>query len=225
MVERTPILTRDTFRFFRDLARNNRTEWMRDHRSRYQDHLMAPMRELLAALAPVALSLHADFDASGRVGTTFSRINRDTRFARDKRPYREQMYLRFSRPGVQGDGQLYVGVGASGVTAGFRIYEAGRESALRNVARANALDDPRWLAAQTRRLGRRYESYWYASVKGAWVRQPGVPTRPEQWERLKGWVVRRTFAPAAATRPGFAQELARIFEDVFPLYAFTSLVR
>ncbi len=220
----TPVLTRETFRFLADLARNNRTDWMRDQRPRYQEHVVAPMRALLDSLAPVALSLHAEFDTSARTGTSFSRINRDTRFARDKRPYRAEMYLRFSRPAVTGDGQLYVRVGVEGATAGFRIYDAGRDSALRRLALANALDTPRWLAAQSRRLGRRYESYWYASVKGAWVRQDGFPTRREQWERLRGWVVRRTFTRAAATRAGFQKELAGVFKDVFPLYAFTSLV-
>lgn len=224
MARRTPILTHETFRFLQDLARNNRTDWMRDQRPRYQEHVVAPMRALLEALAPVALSLHADFDTSGRTGSSFSRINRDTRFARDKRPYRPQMYLRFSRPGVPGDGQLYVGVGVEAVTAGFRIYDVGRDSALRRVALPSALDSPRWLAARARRLGRRYESYWYASVKGTWIRQTGFPTRREHWERLKGWVVRRTFTPAAAARTGLPREVAAVFKDVFPLYAFTSLV-
>lgn len=125
----SPVLTRETFRFFEELARNNRTEWMRAHRSRYEEHVVAPLRALLEALTPVALSLHADFDTRGRVGTSFSRINRDTRFARDKRPYRPQMYLLF----------------------------------------------------------------------------------------------RRTFSTAAAARAGFPREVARVFRDVFPLYAFTSL--
>jgi uncharacterized protein (TIGR02453 family) len=220
----SPILTPETFRFFRDLARNNRTEWMRAHRSRYEEHVVARMRALLEALAPLARALHADFDTRGRVGTSFSRINRDTRFARDKRPYRAQMYLLFSRSAVPDDGQLYVGVGAQAVTAGFRIYDGGRESTLRRVARANALESPKWLAAQARRLGSRYESYWYSSVRGAWTRQDGFPTRPEQWGRLQGWVVRRTFSTAAAARPGFPGDVERVFKQVFPLYAFTSLV-
>ena len=219
-----PTLTRETFRFLEDLARNNRTEWMRAQRPRYEEQVRARMRALLEALAPVCLSLHQDFDTSGRVGTSFSRINRDTRFSRDKRPYRSQIYLLFSRSAMPDDGQLYVGVAAAAVTTGFRIYDSGRESTLRMVARANALDSPRWLAAQARRLGRRYESYWYASVKGAWTRQDGFPTRREQWERLKGWVVRRTFTPAAAVRPGFPEQVARVFKDLFPLYAFASLL-
>lgn len=219
-----PILSRETFRFFEELARNNRTEWMRGQRERYQEHVVARMRALLDALAPVVLSLHPDFDTRGRVGTSFSRINRDTRFARDKRPYRSQMYLLFSRSALPDDGQLYVGVAAEAVTAGFRIYDSGRESTLRRVARANALDSPRWLAAQARRLGRRYESYWYANVKGAWTRHDGFPTKPEQWQRLRGWVVRRSFGRTTATRAGFPRELVRVFKDLFPLYAFSSLV-
>jgi uncharacterized protein (TIGR02453 family) len=216
-------LSRDTFRFFKDLARNNRTEWMHANRSRYEEHVVAAMRGLLEALAPAALSLHGGFDTRGRVGTSFSRINRDIRFARDKHPYRAQMYLQFSRGAIKDDGQLYVGVGAEGVTAGFRIYGGRRDSTLRRVARANALDNPKWLTSQARRLGRRYESYWYATVKGAWAKHEGFPTKQEQWERLQGWVVRRMFSATAATRSSFPRDVAKVFKDVFPLYAFTSL--
>jgi uncharacterized protein (TIGR02453 family) len=220
------ILTRETFRFLRDLSRHNRTEWMRANRARYDEHVVAAMRRLLDALAPLALSFHPGFDTAGRVGGNFSRINRDTRFAKDKRPYRPQLYLQFSRAERRGDdGQLYVGVGAEAVTAGFRIYGGGRDSTLRQVARANALENPAWLARQARRLGRRYESYWYANIKGRWSKQDGFPTKAEQWERLQGWIVRRSFSAAAATRARFPEDVAKVFKDLFPLYAFSSLAR
>jgi len=61
-------------------------------------------RALLAALAPAALKLQADFDTSGRTGVNFSRINRDIRFARDKTPYRPQMYLTFPDPAAAEEG-------------------------------------------------------------------------------------------------------------------------
>src|ERR1700719_3514468 len=95
-------------------------------------------RALLAALSPAALNLHPGFDTAGRTGVNFSRINRDTRFANDKTPYRTQMYLKFAIPfaGEGETGQLYAGFTAGEVTAGFRIYcgSQRKQSALAQIA-------------------------------------------------------------------------------------------
>ena len=217
-----PSLSPETFRFLRELAGSNRKAWMDANRGRYESAVVAPMRDLVAALAPSVLALEPGFDARPRFGTTLSRINRDIRFAKDKTPYRTRMYVQFSRP-ASGGGQLFVGVGGRELTAGFRVYGATRDSTLRRLGRSRALDNPEWLRAQARRLGRRYESYWYVTAKGRWTRREGFPARPEDWERLWGWVVRRGFTPKDATQAGFPRAVGRVFEDLFPLYAFTSL--
>ncbi len=214
----------ETFRFFRELARNNRTAWMDANRERYQEHVVAPLRALLEALTPAVLSLHPDFETSGRSGANLSRINRDIRFAKDKRPYRSQMYLQFSRPLPSGDdGQLYLGVSADAVTVGFRIYGGRRDSTLAQVGKVRSAEDRPWLARQKRRLARKYESYWYRTEKGTWTKHGGFPVGVEDWARLQGLVVRRRFGPRAAAAPGFAREVMRIFRDLFPVYRFTSL--
>lgn len=219
-----PKLGPPTFRFFRDLARNNRTAWMEANRERYQDHVVAPLRALLEALTPALLSLDPDFETSGRVGVNFSRINRDIRFAKDKRPYRAQMYVLFSRPVPSGDdGQLYVGVSADAVTVGFRVYGGRRDSTLAQIARPRAAASGPWLQRQKRRLARRYESYWYRTEKGAWTTHDGFPVAPLDWARLQGLVVRRKFSPRAASASAFVKDAMRIFRDLYPLYRFTCL--
>jgi uncharacterized protein (TIGR02453 family) len=214
----------ETFRFFRDLARNNRTAWMEANRDRYQQRVIVPLRSLLAALTPAVLSLDPDFDTSGRTGRNLSRINRDTRFAKDKRPYRSQMYLRFSRPLVADDeGELYVGVNATDVTVGFRIYGGRRDSTLVQVGRARAAASAAWLRRQKRRLGRRYDSYWYRTEKGAWTKHHGFPVTSEDWARLQALIVRRRFSAHAASATSFPKDAMRVFRDLFPLYRFTSM--
>jgi len=243
MKRNTRIFDPQTFRFFRELGRNNRKEWMDANRERYRASIVEPFRRLLDALAPAALKLNPDFEIGGRTGKNFSRINRDIRFAADKSPYRTQMYLFFSdrrveegdpsaslpstalRAGRAGDGQLYVGLSADAVTAGFRMYGMGRASRMAQLAVPRAMENGVWLERQKRRLSRKYESYWYATHKGEWTKRKGWPTTPEEWKRLKGWIVRRKMSPAAATRPGFVREVSRVFRELFPLYEFTSAPR
>ena len=173
MADSKAIITRETFRFFRDLARNNRTAWMQARRERYQECVVQPLRRLCEELAPAILRLDSRFETSGRTGANLSRINRDIRFAKDKTPYRAQMYLKFSAPfaGEGEAGQLYTALSADTVTAGFRLYSGSKhkESALAQIAHPGVISDPRWPSRPKRRLGRRYESYWYSVEKGEWT--------------------------------------------------------
>ncbi|HXE32321.1 MAG TPA: DUF2461 family protein [Verrucomicrobiae bacterium] len=221
------IFTRATFQFFRDLARNNKKVWMDANRERYQESVVKPFRRLLEEVSPSVLQLDSRFDTTGRAGANFSRINRDIRFAKDKTPYRAQMYLKFSAPfpGEGETGQLYTGISADAVTAGFRIYcgSKRKESALGLIADARLMAEPKWIAVQKKRLGKRYESYWYSLEKKEWKQQRGWPVGPEDWKKLQAWVVRRKLRSADATKAAFPSEIARIFRDLYPLLRFTSL--
>jgi uncharacterized protein (TIGR02453 family) len=219
------IFTPEIFRFFRELSRHNEKPWMDANRERYQEHVVAPFRALLEALAPAALALDSSIDISGRTGSNFSRINRDIRFRPDTPPYHTHMYLTFSGHGDSGRnaGQLYVGISADSATAGFRIYGGSRnEGKLSKVAAPRAMKNAAWLRRQKQRLGRKYESYWYAIEKGEWTKKDGWPLAPEDWKKIGGWVVRRAMKPAEALRSQFVSEATRVFRDLYALYAFTS---
>ncbi len=116
---------------------------------------MLPFRRLCEELSPVVLKLDPRFDAMGRRGANFSRINRDIRFAKDKTPYRTHMYLKFSvpLPGEMKSGQLYTGISSDTVTAGFRIYAEPKRklSSIALIAEPRIAQSPRWLAQQKRR--------------------------------------------------------------------------
>jgi len=133
------------------------------------------------------------------------------------------MYLYFCVRSTRG-GELYLGLSPEFATAGFRIYSdsSDKSSAIETLARARVAARPQWLAQQKRHLGRRYESYWYAMEKREWTKHGGWPAKSAEWQNLLAWIVRRKMPPLAATRPGFAEQVAEIFREVFPLYQFTS---
>ena len=174
---------------------------MDENRERYRQQLVQPLRELFVAMSPAMLKLHPGIDVSGRTAVNFSRINRDIRFAKDKTLYHTRMYLRFPPQGGKNrqPGELYIGVNADTVTTGFRIYLDPKAKTSALSARISEL--PLWSARQKRRLARKYESYWYSMEKGAWTKNDGWPTTPEQWKKLKAWVVRRKMTPSAALLP------------------------
>ena len=221
MAETRGIFSQDIFRFFREMGQNNHKPWMDANRERYRSTVVEPFRALLERLAPAARKLNSQFVTSGRVGDNFSRINRDIRFARDKSPYRTQMYLFFAGPGGEG-GQLYVGISAETVTCGFRIYSSGRTSPLIEIARPRGMEQAPWIEGQRRRLRGKCESYWYATEKNEWTKHNGWPAKSAEWKKLQAWVVRRRFELAAVTRRGFEREVTKVFREVYPLYPFTT---
>ena len=221
-----PIFSKDTFQFFRDLKKHNKKEWMDAHRDRYQTSVVKPLKKLLEEMAPAVLKLDQRFETTGRRGANFSRINRDIRFAKDKTLYKTNMYLKF--PVLLGtdqeSGELYAGVSADTATAGFRIYGGSKrkQSVLALIAEPRIAKNPKWLARQKKKLSRKYESYWYSTIKGDWKSNSGWPTN-EDWPKLRAWVVRKKLSPAAATRPSYPAELVKIFRDVYPILRFVSI--
>src|SRR5215813_4538381 len=226
MAAAKPIFTPEIFRFFRDLKSHNKKAWMDTNRERYKKTVTKPFRRLLEELSPALLKLNPNFDVAARNGTNFSRINRDIRFAKDKTPYRAQMYVKFTVPlaGEMEGGELYLGISAQTVTAGFRIYAIPRRklSPIALVAEPKLAANPGLLARQKKRLGSEYDSYWYSTVKGTWTKNSGWPTA-EDWPKLQGWIVRKKLRKSDLTRASLPADTAKIFRDVYPLLQFTSL--
>jgi uncharacterized protein (TIGR02453 family) len=208
-----------TFAFLRELARNNQKAWMDANRERYQADVVAPLRGLVKALRPVLSALDPALETSGRFGTNLSRINRDTRFAKDKAPYRTRVYVTFSRQGARDGAQYFIGVGDD-VSFGFRCHGGARHSILRTIGPVRASDNPEFLQEARKRLERRYDCYWYRG--GSWTKVAGFPARPEDWGALLGIVVRRRLSARDAVRPGFVKATAKAFADLYPLFRFTT---
>ena len=77
----------DEFRaFFRDLAKNNNKKWFDANRKRYEHHVKQPFADFVRALI-TELATHDSAFAKLLPKDAIGRINRDTRFAKDKTPY------------------------------------------------------------------------------------------------------------------------------------------
>ena len=214
----------EAFRFFRRLARSNHKPWFDRHRAVYEEHVAGALKGLFETLAPRMLALDPDVEVSGKTGRNFSRINRDIRFARDKSPYRRNLYLYFIPRGAESDTRLYVGLSAEGVTCGYAARN-GRDSALTRLLKPRRAKNPAALDRVIQRLRRRYEMYWHATERGKWKKYLGAPKSDRDWKRCRSFVVRRMFPPGRRTlrSAAFARAAEKIFRELFPLYAFTAI--
>lgn len=231
MQEVFPGFRAESFAFFGELAENNNKGWFDRHRDVYENHVTGVFRLLLRTLEPFLLKLDPEFETAGKTNGNFSRINRDIRFSKDKRPYKPNFYLYvFDRRRSRSEtGRLYVGLSAECVTVGFSIYAGesrNSKSAVQTVFRRRLLNHrPLFdgLLGQIVRKGR-YETYWHRKEKRQWALHTGLPRQEQDWQTLQAWVVRKVFPPEAKCLPsvGFAARIQRIFRDLYPLLVFTS---
>ena len=89
-------ITPRLFRFFSELARHNDRAWFEDNKARYVEEVRDPLLRFVEAFGPrlARISLHMTADPRP-VGGSLFRIHRDTRFARDKSPYKTHAGLSF----------------------------------------------------------------------------------------------------------------------------------
>jgi len=88
--------TPGTFQFLKDLKENNYKEWFDAHKHIYESELLNPLKALLRKLSPAMYAIDPIFDV--RPHRAISRIYRDTRFSKDKSPYKTFMWMSFQRP-------------------------------------------------------------------------------------------------------------------------------
>lgn len=85
-----------TFQFFKDLEQNNYKEWFDEHKPVYEKELLNPLKALVTTLSPAMYNIDNSFEL--RPHRTMSRIYRDTRFSKNKDPYKNFMWVAFQVP-------------------------------------------------------------------------------------------------------------------------------
>src|SRR6266852_250466 len=72
--------------FLKKLKTNNSREWFKSHKSDFEDHVKLPMQSLIASLREPMSKLAPEIEVNPK--TSIFRIYRDTRFSKNKAPYK-----------------------------------------------------------------------------------------------------------------------------------------
>ena len=87
----------ELFAFLRDLKANNDRVWFARNKERYENDVRGPALDFVADFAPHLEKISPHFVADPRPsGGSLFRIHRDTRFSKDKSPYKPYVGMRFS---------------------------------------------------------------------------------------------------------------------------------
>jgi len=81
----------ETLSFLRGLRANNTRVWFDAHRDQYELFYVTPAREFVVAAGEVLATFAPGVRAEPRILGSIFRVNRDTRFSPDKRPYKDHI--------------------------------------------------------------------------------------------------------------------------------------
>ena len=88
--------TSDSINFLKKLAKNNDRDWFQDNKADYEDLIRSPALQFIDDMANQLAMLSPHFLAiPKKVGGSLMRVYRDTRFSKDKSPYKTNIGIQF----------------------------------------------------------------------------------------------------------------------------------
>ena len=203
--------------FFAALQRNNRREWFQPRKAIFETQLKQPMRELVGAVNTAMTRFAPDYVTDP--DKAIYRIYRDTRFSKDKTPYKDHIAASFSRRGDKAGAGYYFAVSHKEVAIGGGLYMPEAETLLAIRERlAERHQEFRKIAAApaVRRL--------FVEVQGerlTRVPKGYAPNHPAaDLLRLKQYLLYVELPPALATTPAVYTEVVRHFRAITPFVEF-----
>lgn len=216
------LITPALFTFFEDLAKHNDREWFKANKQRYEDEVRDPLLAFVVAFSAPLKKISPHFLADPRpVGGSLFRIHRDTRFSKDKTPYKTQAGVHFRHeagkdaytPG------FYLHLEPGNVFAGGGIWHP--DSATLQSIRTAIVDDPaKWRRAIS---GKRFREELKLDTGDPLKRAPrGFDPEHPMVEDLKrkSFIGVRDFTEKQACRADFPKRLAATFGAAKPLMRF-----
>ena len=153
------MFTAATFSFLDELVVNNNRAWFEANKSRYESAVREPALEFIAAMGPLLGGFAPHFHAEPRkVGGSLMRVYRDTRFSRDKSPYKTNIGIQFRHAlgkDVHAPG-FYLHVATSECFLGAGCWHPDVD-ALGQIRHRVATNPERWFVA---RDDREFREHW-----------------------------------------------------------------
>ncbi|MEE8573752.1 MAG: DUF2461 domain-containing protein [Gemmatimonadota bacterium] len=210
-------ITPELFGFLEELAENNDRHWFQSNKSRYEEVIREPLRAFVRDFdGPLeAISPHVVADDRKSGGSLF-RIHRDTRFSKDKSPYKTWAALQFRHEAgkdAHAPG-FYLHLQPGNVLMGAGCWHPARE-ALEAIRDAIAEDAEAWLEVKAGILDAGFELEG-ESLKRAPRGYPAEHAAVEDLKR-KDFIVVRHLSEEVVCEPDFVDTYAGLCAEASSL--------
>ncbi len=181
----------ETAQFLLDLRFHNSTAWFNENKERYLRDVQAPFYAFIEDALPTLREIDPMVEV--RPYKLLSRIRRDTRFSKDKSPYRDHHWIWFKRGGEERWGSLayWFEFGPQRLSWGLATWDENRP--LMDRFRRELAADPARYGGIIRSCGLPER---HLQLEGSFFRRlevpPGLPADLEPWYRLRSMAIQQT---------------------------------
>lgn len=215
---------KETIAFLKKLKRNNTREWFAAHKNEFEEQVKFPMQCFIVSLSPLFAEFAPEIDIDPK--RSLFRIYRDTRFSKDKTPYKTHaaahFVLRGMPKGLVGSG-YYFHVEPGEVFLGAGIYIPDGEQ-IKKI-RATISDRPEEFLAIindnifVERFGTLNGNRLQRVPKGYAADHPMA-----EYLKLKQFFVGVTLTEDVIVKPKFLDDAAKIFSEATNFVRFLNEV-
>jgi uncharacterized protein (TIGR02453 family) len=215
------MFSKATLDFLDELAANNDRPWFEENKPRYEALVREPALEFIDAMAPELAKFAPHFRAEPRkMGGSLMRVFRDTRFARDKRPYKTNIGIQFRHElgkDVHAPG-FYVHIATDGCFFGVGCWHP-EPDALGRIRDLIAAKPEHWFKT---RDDKKFSAQWQLSGERLSRPPRGYAADHPAIEDLKykDFVAMATLGFDEATKPGLVKLASARFATATPLMKF-----
>jgi uncharacterized protein (TIGR02453 family) len=205
--------------FFRGLARNNNRKWFLPRKPLFEEKVKRPMWELVEAVNTAMKEFAPEYVTDP--AKAIYRFYRDTRFSKDKSPYKDHIAASFPRRGLacEGAAVYYFSVSHKNVEIGGGVYMTMPQTllAIRNHLAGHSEEFRRILAARSVRslFGDMHGEQLSRVPKGFAKDHPA-----EDLLRYKQFLLFAELPAELATGPELYVELRKRFRAMAPFLEF-----
>ncbi len=213
--------TLTTIAFLRELKENNDREWFNRNKQRYEDHVLDVALSFIHSMHDPLLEFAPHFTAiPKRMGGSLMRVYRDTRFSKDKTPYKTNIGIQFRHEqakDVHSPG-YYVHIDPDEVFLGVGMWRPPAEALGRIRERISEEPDQWQRASGAGPFRRQFQ------IAGEALKRPprGFDTDHPMIEDLKrkDFIAVKNMSVDDAVKPRFQEQVEFAFKSATPYMAF-----
>ncbi len=206
--------------FLKKLKKNNSRHWFNAHKEDYEQFVKFPMQSFIASMQPLFADFAPQFDVHPK--RSMFRIYRDTRFSKDKTPYKTHMaahfVLRGKPKGFEGSG-YYLHIAPGEVFLGGGIYMPDNDQ-LKKIRKTIAEQSKEFLAIMNKPSFKKM----FGTINGQKLSRPPKGFEPDhpmiEWLKMKQFFTGIEMKEEVCYKKNFAVTIATHCKELAPLVNF-----
>ncbi|MDI6803757.1 MAG: DUF2461 domain-containing protein [Bacteroidota bacterium] len=210
--------TKEGLGFLKKLKKNNNRDWFNSHKQDFEVDVKLPMQSLILELKPLLHKFAADFVVDPK--RSLFRIYRDTRFSKNKAPYKTHIAAIFQPSKNWKDSAgLYLHIEPDEVYLGGGMYVPSSDD-LKKIRNTIANHPNKFLSIIE---SEKFKSL-FKTIEGEKLKRvpQGFPPDDDmaEWLKMKQFFISHTMKTEESYKKTFPSKVANIFEIMMPLVRF-----